>query len=496
MSQLDGLDTGQRWCSVLCQHSFHHGILDSFALQWFCHQHVGAPHCWDDATSFGPCRSTTLHSAASFFCSWFSTVGSFEVSWSTWLWWLLELLFGMAWYWFGCSNVSKEVFYWCRGCHRGEKQQTCSHSLAFWAVVWNSWSQEISDRWMGWPRHLSLPQNLSVFSFADFNPWRLQTEHLLTLAIFAYISQHTPMIRYPQHVSHTGLWLWCTTVVTLGVAITLALSHIVIPLERWTGCTMMTTGLPMCGVKFLNGSHGIPPMYGWFVQIVSWSGMLHLQSHQPQMLMLEIKPLNRSWRVRHDSFTRVRCIEPSSRQVGVLQTNLYCMAPVLGWYISYGPTWMNHLSRCDVLFELQAPTLYCFLIMLHGPCLSLSVYVSVHSFQWNFCCNDATSIWRFLIFWRCLIWDDAHLFPLKCWMDVFILLLCNHLHDDGNYIYLWSGSMLPVLLRRDRSKCERSGLRKPLQLEKGTWKKREISPRKLSLAYLGDILGFILKSLG
>ena len=30
-----------------------------------------------------PCRSTTLHSAASFFCSWFSTVGSFEVSWST-----------------------------------------------------------------------------------------------------------------------------------------------------------------------------------------------------------------------------------------------------------------------------------------------------------------------------------------------------------------------------------------------------------------------------
>ena len=60
-------------------------------------------------------------------------------------------------------------------------------------------------------------------------------------------------------------------------------------------------------VKFLNGSHGISPMYGWFVQIVSWSGMFHLQFQQPQMLMLEIKPLNRSWRVWRDSFTRVRC---------------------------------------------------------------------------------------------------------------------------------------------------------------------------------------------
>ena len=96
MLQFDGLDTGQRWCSVLCQHSFHYCIRDSFALQWFCHQNVGASHCWDDATSFGPSSGATLHSAASFSCSWFSTVGSFAVPWSAWLWWLFELLFGVA----------------------------------------------------------------------------------------------------------------------------------------------------------------------------------------------------------------------------------------------------------------------------------------------------------------------------------------------------------------------------------------------------------------
>ena len=271
----------------------------------------------------------------------------------------------------------------------------------------------VGHRWMGWPRHLSLPQNLCVFSFADFNPWRLQTGHLLTLAIFAYIWQNSPMIRYPQHVSHTELWLLYNTMVTRGVAITPVPSPIVIPMDRRTGCTMMTTGLPMCGVKSLKGSHGTSPMYGWFVQIVSWSGMFHLQPHQPKTLLLEIKPWNRSWRVWYDSFTSVRCDCDFiiSRLVYFRWT--YCMAPVLGCISLMDLRWVDHISWCDVLFASQAPTLYCLLIMLHGPCLSFSVYVSIQSFQWNFCCKDATSIWRFLTFWRCLI--------LRWWTSSFSL---------------------------------------------------------------------------
>ena len=325
----------------------------------------------------------------------------------------------------------------------------------------------------------------------------LETYHLWSLpSIWSRLTVDTEWWTWDGGTLAPGsIWsfiCWCWNKAQTHAAVSILFSDLLSSVQF--DSPSPTTTWSMCGVKSLNGSHGTYPMYGWFVQIVSWSGMFHLQPHQPKTLMLEIKPWNRSWRVWYDSFTSVRCdcdliisrlvYFRWTYIVWLLCLVVYPLWTYVGWTISHDV--MSFLRR-----KLQHFTVF-------SSCCMGRVWVFQCMYQFNHFNETfaAKMLQAFGVSWLfdgVWFWDDEpHLSPLKCWLDVFILLLCNLLHDDGNSIYLWSGSNLPVLLRRDRSKCECSGLREPLQLEKGAWGKKKHFTKKaffrLSWPHLGPHL--------